>query len=89
MAYNVIFTDIALKNLKKCLKSVQQQILNKIEQLAENPMSAPNVKQLVNFSLSYRLRVGDYRILFEREDQLKIIDIIDILHRSKAYKRRR
>lgn len=89
MAYNVVFTDIALKNLKKCPKKAQQQILSKIEQLAENPMLTPNVKQLVNFSPSYRLRVGDYRVLFEREDRLNIIDIIDILHRSKAYRRRR
>jgi len=33
----------------------------------------------VNFDVAYRLRVGYYRILFERDDTLKIIDIIDIV----------
>jgi len=89
MVYKVLFTEIALKNLKRYPQKDQQRILNKIEQLAEDPVNTPNVKQLVNFSPSYRLRVGNYRVLFEREDTLNIIDIIDILHRSKAYKRRR
>jgi mRNA-degrading endonuclease RelE of RelBE toxin-antitoxin system len=35
-----------------------------------------------------RLRVGNYRVLFERKDDLKIIDIMDILPRNRAYQRR-
>jgi mRNA interferase RelE/StbE len=89
MSYQILFTDIALKNLKKYPQKDRTRILSKIEELAEDPLHTPNVKQLVNFSPSYRLRVGDYRVLFEREDTVKIIEIIDILQRSKTYRRRR
>ena len=89
MSYKVNFTDIALKNLKKLPIKDMKLVLEKIEELAEDPLKARNVKKLVDFSPSYRLRVGNYRILFEREDVLKVIDIIDVLIRSKAYKRRK
>jgi mRNA-degrading endonuclease RelE of RelBE toxin-antitoxin system len=41
--------------------------------------------KLVNFDIYYRLRVGNYRVFFEREDVLKIIDVVDILPRKKSY----
>ena len=83
--YQVQFTNIALKNLKQYPKKHQNLILANIELLAQDPFSKTNVKRLVNFDISYRLRVGNYRIFFEREDVLKIIDIIDILPRKKSY----
>ena len=83
--YEVQFTDIALKNLKKYPKKDQHLIMINIDKLAEDPFSKTNVKKLVNFGISYRLRVGYYRVFFEREDVLKIIDIIDILPRKNAY----
>jgi len=60
-------------------------ILINIEKLAEDPFSKTNVKKLVNFDISYRLRAGNYRVFFEREDVLKIIDVVDILPRKKSY----
>ena len=83
--YQLQFTDIALKNLKKYPKKHQNLILVNIEKLAEDPFSKTNVKKLVNFDISYRLRVGNYRVFFERGDVLKIIDIIDILPRKNSY----
>ncbi len=83
--YEVQFTDIALKNLKRYPKKDQNFILTNIEKLAEDPFSKTNVKKLINFDISYRLRVGNYRVFFEREDVLKIIDVVDILPRKKSY----
>jgi mRNA interferase RelE/StbE len=86
--YELHFTDIALKNLRRYPRNDQRLILARIEQLAANPQSMSNVKHLVNFAPSYRLRVGDYRILFERDDVIRIIDIIDVLPRGRAYQRK-
>lgn len=86
--YEVKFTSTALKNLKRYPKPDQQRIIQQIEELASDPYSKVNVKRLVNFDVSYRMRVGNYRVLFDLEDQLKIVDVIDILHRSKAYRRK-
>ena len=66
--YAVTFTDIALKNLRKIPQKNQKIILINIELLAENPFTKTNVKKLVDFDISYRMRVGNYRVLFERVD---------------------
>ena len=87
--YRVEFTETALKNLARCPKADQRRILERIDKLAADPIATPNVKRLVDFDVAYRLRVGNYRILFDREDILKIIDVIDILQRQQAYRRRK
>ena len=86
--YKTYLTDIALKHLKRYPEKDRKLIVKNIEALAENPLSKSNVVKLVEYDISYRMRVGDYRVFFEREDSLKIIDIIDILHRREAYRRR-
>ncbi len=85
--YAVQFTETALKNLKRCPGNDQRLILARIEQLAADPLIMANVKRLVNFDVAYRLRVGNYRILFERDDEIRIIDVIDVLPRGRAYRR--
>ena len=85
--YTVKFSRTAAKSLKKIVKKDQERIINEIEQLATTPFEKTNIKKLINSS-HYRLRVGNYRVLFDKEDVLKIIDIIDILHRKNAYKRK-
>lgn len=86
--YTVQFTKTAVKNLKRYPKNDRRRIWNKIKQLAANPRVMPGVKQLVNFDVAYRLRAGNYRILFDRDDIIKVIDVIDVLPRGKAYRRR-
>ena len=88
MNYELTFTDTALKNLVRFPAKDQRAILRNIKHLAENPLAKSNVKKLVDFDVAYRLRIGNYRVLFERKDNLKIIDVIDILPRNKAYQRK-
>lgn len=85
--YEVQFTDVALKNLRRYPNQDQRRILERIEELAANPQAMRNVKRLVEHDVAYRLRVGDYRVLFDRDDIIRIIDVIDILPRSRAYRR--
>jgi mRNA interferase RelE/StbE len=84
--FQLIFTDKALKSLKSISKGDAIKILGKLEELAYNPRVTANVKKLRNHPLAiYRLRVGDYRVLFDKEDTLRIIEIIDIGHRKEIY----
>ena len=87
--YAVEFTETALKSLKRYPRKDQKLILRNIDELAADPLHKSNVKKLVDFDVGYRLRVGNFRILFDREDVLRIIDIVDILDRKKAYRRRK
>jgi mRNA interferase RelE/StbE len=89
LAYTITFTEVALKNLQGYPQKDRSLIIKNIEQLAVDPFNKSNVKQLVDFdAAAFRLRVGKYRVLFDREDGLKIIDVIDIRQRKQAYKKR-
>jgi mRNA interferase RelE/StbE len=57
--------------------------LSKIDELAQNPNEMPNIKKLSSHpAAGYRLRVGDYRILFDKDDRIRIIKIG---HRKDVY----
>lgn len=84
MSYSVEITDIALKQYRKINKPYSTLIKDKIDLLAEKGLQLNNIKQLTGeFKGLYRLRVGDYRIIFSLEDNL--ITVIAILHRKDAY----
>ncbi len=85
--YEIEFSKAALKSIKEIPKKYQINILQKIEDLANNVTEMPNVKKLVDFEVAYRLRVGDYRILFDKDDTIRIIAIIDVKHRKESYRR--
>ncbi len=80
MTYEIEFKPRALKDLKALPKSVQRRIIAKIETLRND--LAGDVKKLTDFTPEYRLRVGDYRVLFEVEGN-KVI-VYRILHRKDA-----
>ena len=89
MVYEISFTEVALKSLQCCSLKDKNLIIRNIEQLAADPLRKSNVKKLVDFdAAAFRMRVGNYRVLFDREDDLKIIDIIDVLQRKQAYQKR-
>jgi mRNA interferase RelE/StbE len=73
----------AIKNLKKIDKEARNRLHDKIQSLCDFP-NLPNIKKLSNFEPAYRLRVGDYRILFDVNEDT--IDIGRILHRKDSYK---
>lgn len=85
--YKVIFTDKAVKTLKKFDKSVSKMIFAWIRKNLEdckNPRSQG--KPLVgNYSGMWRYRVGDYRIIAEISDSEIIIYIVNIGHRKNIY----
>lgn len=81
MKYQVRFKSKATKDLQKLPYQEQIRILAKIEAMTDNLQG--DVKQLTNFTPSYRLRVGNYRVLFEIEEQTLMI--YRVKHRQKAY----
>ncbi len=81
MRYRVFFLDEALATLQHMPPTVAQRIVRKIERMRDGLVG--DVKRLKAFTPSYRLRVGDWRVLFEVQDDQIIIHLIR--HRSKAY----
>ena len=81
MTYEIEFKPRAIKDLQSIPKRMAQRIIEKIEALRSD--LAGDVKRLTDFTPEYRLRVGDYRVLFEIEASQVII--YRVKHRSDAY----
>jgi len=79
---NVFIRSSALKDFKKLPKSEKHNIQKKIKSLQDFP-NLTNIKKLVNYTPKYRLRVGNYRILFDITDNQ--IEVARIKHRQKNY----
>ena len=75
--------ESAIKDLKKIDQQHKERIHQKILTLKEFPDVA-NIKKLTDFEPAYRLRCGDYRILFDVQSG-GIIQIGRILHRKDSY----
>ena len=73
----------AQKDIAKLPKKDLKKILLAIKNL-ENYPNVSNIKKLVNFKPVYRKRIGDYRILFDVEDNQ--IFVGRVLHRKDSYK---
>ena len=71
MRYEVEFKPRAVKDLKGLPPVDQRRVLTKIEAMSEDLVG--DVKRLTNFSPEYRLRVGNYRVLFEIEANKVVI----------------
>jgi mRNA interferase RelE/StbE len=85
VSYEVEFSRGAKKQFRKLPIDVQQRIQTKINELAIEP--CPNgVKKLQGDDNSYRVRVGDYRVLYELDDDFLIVTVIKVGHRSDIYK---
>jgi len=82
--YAVEFTKSAQKELSKLPIEVSIRIAKAILKLSENPRIG-NVRPMVGVS-SWRLRVGDYRVIYDISDNTFTILIIRVRHRKEVYK---
>lgn len=82
--YQIEFTSRAVKNLKKIDLKYQSFIIDKLENLAKNPTKANNTKHLIGTKYN-RLRVADYRVIYELQNTDLIVLVIDINHRKNIY----
>ncbi|NJL90620.1 MAG: type II toxin-antitoxin system RelE/ParE family toxin [Coleofasciculaceae cyanobacterium SM2_1_6] len=72
------YKKTSLANIKKINKC--------LENLEKNPYNHPNITALRgNLAGRYRYRIGDYRVLYRVDEELKLIFILLIAHRSKVY----
>jgi mRNA interferase RelE/StbE len=80
--YVLAFKPRARKDLKALASENLQRVLEKIEALTDN--LAGDVKRLTDYTPEFRLRVGDYRVLFEIDGSTIIV--YRVVHRREAYR---
>jgi mRNA interferase RelE/StbE len=83
MIFEVDLKPKAIKDLKAIHKVDASRIADALERLQNN--LSGDVKKLTNFIPAYRLRVGSYRVLFEIEEETRVV-IYRIIHRREAYR---
>ena len=82
MPFEIIWSERAIKELKKIDRFIAKRIFNAATQLKEDPYH--NIIKITN-SPYYRLRVGDYRVILDIEkNQLRIL-VIKVGHRKGIY----
>lgn len=84
--YNLLIRSQAKKKLQSLPRTDRFRIAEKLEQLSRNPDdSSLDIKKLEGEPY-FRLRVGNWRVIFERQDPVRIIAIEKIKSRGDAYK---
>ncbi|MGH7976073.1 MAG: type II toxin-antitoxin system RelE family toxin [Limisphaerales bacterium] len=83
--YTITFARSARKELENLPANIADRILEKIESLAENPRLPSTIKLHGQKNL-WRMRVGDYRVVYSIDDFSKMIDISIIRHRRDVYR---
>jgi mRNA interferase RelE/StbE len=83
--YKISFSKDADKVLRRIPRNTALTIGKKIMELASNPHGMRNVKKLTNHP-GYRLRVGDWRVVYTVNDNELIVHVINVKTRGEVYK---
>ncbi len=84
-SYRVALAASAEKELSGLPTRVVARVMPRIESLAASPRP-PGCKKLKAGDNEWRIRVGDYRIVYEIDDTAKTVDVTRIAHRREVYK---
>lgn len=85
MAYNVIFSDAARRALDKIHPQPRARMIARAEALASDPFP-PGAKRLHGPEYSYRIRVGDYRVIYEVQHDRLVVLVVRVGHRREVYR---
>ena len=84
-SYKVEWKNSAYKELQKLPRPIITRVVAAVSELSNEPFPH-GVKKLVGSEFSYRIRIGDYRVVYEVFESRLIIEIIRVRHRKDVYK---
>jgi len=85
MAYSIRIKKSVEKDIRKIDKNSIVRIMEAIQSLEENPRPRQSLK-LRDTESTYRLRVGEYRVIYQVDDKVKEVVIFHIRHRKNVYR---
>ena len=85
-SYDVALTSSAEKELKKLSAQLTERIVPRLENLASNPRPS-GCKKLRGGDDEWRIRVGDYRVVYTIDDANLLVEVTRIRHRKEVYER--
>ena len=84
--YTIVFKRSVLKDIKRIPGVILKNIQKRIDLLPGNPFPS-GAEPVEGYKHYYRIRVGDYRVVYEVAAQIGIITIIKIGHRRDVYRK--
>lgn len=86
MTYRIELSPAAVRALRKLDPTARRRIQAAVELLADDPRP-PSATRLVGGAGEWRIRTGDYRVLYEIEDDALLVLVIRVGHRREVYRR--
>ncbi len=84
--YRLQYSRQALKSLRRMPRDLARTIEGKIAVLARDPLARSNNVTTLKGEAGYRLRIGDWRVIFELHHDVLVIVIVKIAPRGSAYR---
>jgi mRNA interferase RelE/StbE len=84
-SYQIEWKHSAKKELRKLPPTTIKRIVSKVEDLANEPYP-PGCRKLAGYAHSWRIRVGDYRVVYDVFEGRLVIEIIRVAHRKEVYR---
>lgn len=85
LAYAIQFKPVALRQLAKLPREAQKRLGAKIEALRDDPFP-PGCKKMVAVPDAWRIRAGDYRIVYQVHRGVLLVLVLTVGHRREVYK---
>jgi mRNA interferase RelE/StbE len=82
--HEVLLERAAERDLKALSRAVYDRIVSHLRTLSQNPRPA-GCKKITGSRSDWRIRIGDYRVIYEIDDRAKVVKVMRIRHRREAY----
>ncbi|QCR43355.1 type II toxin-antitoxin system RelE/ParE family toxin [Curtobacterium sp. SGAir0471] len=83
--YRVEFTSSAARAIRKLPKNVRTRLLDAVAALADEPRP-PGARKLAGAEIAWRVRAGDYWVIYEIEDLALLVTVVRAAHRREVYR---
>lgn len=84
MRYRIEFEPVARRDVEKLPRTIRSRVETAIDRLADDPRPH-GAKKLKGLALEWRIRVGEYRVIYEIHDHRLLVLVVRAAHRREAY----
>lgn len=85
MAYTIEFKPLALRQLQKLPREAQRRLSAKIDSLRDDPFPS-GCKKMAGLLDTWRIRVGDYRVVYQMHRGVLLVLVLTVGHRKDVYR---
>ena len=83
--YEILLERRAERDIKKLSIEIFQRIIPRIKALAENP-KPPGSRKITGSKSDWRIRIGEYRVIYEVDEKSRVVKVMRIRHRKDIYR---